>query len=108
MTDMLEMAFCISFVVLFVHASTWEGMLLQFIPSFFWDAPVWVKKPLFDCPVCMAPWYGALVMVFSGWYPDNWVQPFIILAISGGINVVASSIINREAFNGADSTGNDH
>jgi hypothetical protein len=94
--------------VLFIHACTWEGMILQFIPNFFWDAPVWIKKPVFDCPICMAPWYGVLIMILSGWYPVNLAQPFIILAMAGGINVVASSFINREALNGADHTGGDN
>jgi hypothetical protein len=90
---MLEISFIIAFVVLFLHATTWEGMIFSFIPEFFYDAPAWVRKPIFECPICMTPWYGAFIMIASDYYPANNFQPFIVLFVAGGINVIADCFI---------------
>lgn len=97
---MLELSFIIALTILFLHACTREGMIFSFIPEFFWNAPVWIKKPLYDCPVCMAPWWGSVIIFF--YYPvlfGDWPDGFtwlILIAVSGGINVVLASLITEE------------
>lgn len=98
---MLEASFTISLVVMFIHACTWEGMILSFVPELLWNAPGWLKKILFDCPICMAPWWGSLILlfigVFTGEFP-HWIEWVLELMIAGGMNVVFSSIISQESI----------
>lgn len=94
---MIEWGIIIALFCLFVHACTWEGMIGEKIGELFWEAPVWIKKPLFSCPICMCPWWGSGLIVLFGILTDYWPHPvvwFLELAIAGGINVVLSSIIH--------------
>lgn len=97
---MLEIALIISVTVVFLHASTWEGMILQSIPVFFWNVPVWIKKPLFSCPVCMTLWWGPSILatgIVSFHCPVTSSGQMAMLVLSAaGINVVLTSLIKSE------------
>jgi hypothetical protein len=107
---MIEFAFLISLMVIFLHVCTWEGMLLQRVPVWFWNAPVWIKKPLYDCPVCMSPWWGSLIIavfgLLTGYWPHWWVWICEVF-VAGGISALFSSLLNREAH-GDYNTAGDH
>ena len=95
----LQLAFIISLIVLFVHACTWEGMIFHFVYTGLYNLPDKIKKPLFDCPICMCPWWGTLIMIFgcgSGeWQAPTVFQFICILCVSGGINTVLLYIVNQ-------------
>lgn len=96
---MIELTLIISLVVLFIHATTWEGMINEWVSRVLWHAPPWIKKPLFDCPICMAPWWGSLILLLFGVFTDNWLHPFIwviTLFAAGGINTVLIYIISSD------------
>ena len=93
---MIELTLIISLVVLFIHATTWEGMINEWVVRACWDFPSWIRKPLFDCPICMAPWWGSLIILLFGVFTDNWLHPFIWvlqLFAAGGINAVLINTI---------------
>lgn len=86
---MIAFGFLIAMVILFLHACTWEGMVLDVVRYRLEHLPLWVKKPLFDCPVCMAPWWGSLIIIAFGLVTSYYPHPFvwlIQLLIAGGIN----------------------
>lgn len=94
---MIEMAFMIAFPVLFLHKITEEGMIFQGIRPLLYNFPEFIKKPLFDCPVCMVPWYGSIIL-WMGFLYDEWKLPnmfewFFILVIAGGINSILSPML---------------
>lgn len=74
-------------------------MILQRVPEWFWNAPVWVKKPFFSCCICMVPWWGSLIIIVFGSFTHYWPHPLIWiieLLTAGGINVIASSILKPD------------
>ena len=94
---MIEFILIIAFSVLFIHSCTWEGMILESVVKVFWKAPVWIKKPLFECPICMTPWWGSLIIVLSCINSGVWIDWFswiIIIITAGGINSVLDKFIN--------------
>lgn len=66
---MLETAFIIAFIVYFVKATTWKGMIFHGIKHKLNFLPGYIKKPLYDCPVCMTPWWGAAIYLL-GYFTD--------------------------------------
>ena len=97
---MLEQAFIIAFIVYFIKATTWRGMIfyrtkekLQWLPSY-------LKKPIFECPICMTPWWGIIVYLtahYSGleeFKELTFARLFFTVLISSGINTVIL-IINK-------------
>ena len=84
---------------LFLHACTWEGMILERVADVTYNWPAWIRKPLFDCPICMAPWWGIVVYtiaVLSG-HLQQLSTPMLVIALfaAGGLNVVLSSFISE-------------
>ena len=78
----------------FIHACTWEGMLLFALNEKLWNLTPKIKKPLFDCPVCMVPYYGSGIIALSCYRSGVWIDWFswiIILATAGGINAIVQS-----------------
>ncbi len=126
---MLTTAFIIAFTVLFIHATTWEGMINEWVHAVTWDWPPFLKKPVYDCPICMAPWWGfwvyLAVVPVPGFISFKWVHLAVVpvpgftsfkhvtamvisLFIAGGINTVLIYIISlakNEGGSGADAAG---
>lgn len=83
---MIEPILIISFIVMAVWFSMQEGEIFHGLALWFEKvAPEKIHKPLFDCPVCMTPYYGSLAYVLI--YGVNWQWPVVILAAMG-LNVV--------------------
>lgn len=78
-------------VIWFIHATTWEGMIFGFVRKKLYHFPVWIKKPLYLCVICMSPWYAV-----GCWFLFGNVISLDILyfaLIVGGINTIASLLI---------------
>lgn len=94
---MYEHAIVIVLVVQFFHACTWEKMVFGFVRKALEDLPWYLKKPLFDCPICMTPWWGPVVICFGilgfGWPISNITQVFMTLAVAAGINTMIYMIM---------------
>jgi len=95
---MLGTALIIALVVLFLHVSTWEGMVNGWVQDVTFNWPGWIKKPLFDCPICMAPWHGVwiyTVLLYADMVPYMSIPAFILTTfMAGGINTVLIYIIS--------------
>ncbi|RFM30035.1 hypothetical protein [Deminuibacter soli] len=86
----------IALIVLFLHACTWDGMILSWVHYLLENAPVWLRKPIYDCPACMTPWWGYLVLYLGnrvGFWEVHLTSVPFVLAIAAGINVVLSTLL---------------
>ncbi len=93
---MLERSFIIAFIVTFIWASMLKGNIFGFIRTkvFVALSDYW-KKPVFDCNICMTPWYGTAVywlIVLSGKWESDWKDWLICIFIAGGINTVLNKM----------------
>lgn len=62
---MLNDAFIIAFIVYFIKATTWKGMIFHGITKTRAWLPEKIRKPLFECPVCMTPWWGVIIYLIG-------------------------------------------
>ncbi len=114
---MLEQVIIVALCVLFLHICTWEGMIFHFIHSSLWGLRSWLKKPLYDCPVCMAIWWGpaiiAIGIIGKMWQVSNVYQLAIVITAAAAVNAVLIYLINADRAeikalkNGNHSTGSD-
>jgi hypothetical protein len=58
---MVETAFIIAFIVYFIKATTWKGMIFHTLSEKLESWPEAVRKPLYECPICMTPWWGIII-----------------------------------------------
>lgn len=59
---MIEHALIISLTVFALHASAWEGMIFGKIREYISPDSI-VAKPLYNCPICMTPYYGSAIAI---------------------------------------------
>ncbi len=90
---MLSHALIIAFAIFGYYSCFWEKMI-------FGGGAAWLKqrlpeylcKPLFECPICMVPWYGVpLYLYLWGWNKE--LVPIIFAAM--GINAIVVVIENK-------------
>lgn len=93
---MIQTAIIIAFVVRFIHECTREGMIFGFVSFWLYDLPKKLKKPLYDCPTCMCPWWGSLIIwvsyMFGYCQVENAFEFVMVLFMAGGINAVILSM----------------
>ena len=58
---MIQEALIIAFIVYFIKATTWKGMIFHEVCNKLEKWPEVIRKPLYECPVCMTPWWGVLI-----------------------------------------------
>lgn len=88
-----------SLIIIFIHACLQEGMILgklrwlmdEYIPY------EWIRKPLYDCVVCMSGTYTVALWFIKDHRPLSWDLLWTI-CIVGGINVVLSPIVDAMIF----------
>lgn len=95
---MIEQSLFIALSVLAIWATMWDVMIFGFIRRYCETYyPEKICMVIFDCPVCMTPWYGSVIYFFKygvtedmfwvilmamGWnvlvvkfLPENWYTP---------------------------------
>lgn len=87
---MLEHAAIIALLVLSIWYTFQEGEIFAGIGRFFERiAPEKLHQPLFECNVCMAPYYGSSLYVLI--YGVNWQWPIVVI-VAMGINVALNKL----------------
>lgn len=83
---MIENAFIIAMIVLFLNSTTWEGMIFENINKIL--KPKWkISSPIYNCPICMTPWWGTLIYwLFIGISCQDWL---FVVGCASGINVIS-------------------
>lgn len=88
---MIIQAFAISLIVLFWHATTWDGMINQWIKKVVPPKGM-LYKPLYGCPICCCPYYGsALYWLIYGYSWQDWL---ITIGVASGFSVLWVLIID--------------
>jgi len=86
---MIELTILIAFAVLFINATTWEGMIFEDVANWLdTKLPEWVSKPLYGCPICMSFWYGSLFYII---YEGVEKEMLIVVFAAAGVN---AAIVN--------------
>lgn len=87
---MIGTAFTISLLVLSIHYTMQEGEIFGGLGKFFENhLPYQIHPPLFDCNVCMTPWYGSIIYVLV--WGVNWQWPIVVIAAMG-LNILYNRI----------------
>lgn len=86
-----------SLCIILIHVSTWKGMVNY--PAAEWltfsKVPVFIKKPLYMCMVCMCSIWGLL---YQFTFLDLTTPEIIRFVLTvGGLNVIASFTITNPA-----------
>lgn len=96
---MIGLIFIISFMVLFINVTFWEGMIFEGIGKQLKKLPEFIQKPLFDCPICMAPWWGSGILLIGQlnklWHVNNWFEWIVVVLAAGGVNTVLIYFIEQ-------------
>lgn len=95
---MISIVFTISLIVIFLHECTRPGMIFSFVASSLDHLPSYLRKPLYDCPICMIPWWGpsilALGIIGKLWYINNVLSFFIVIGLASGVNIFLVNFLN--------------
>ncbi len=86
MTELLIRVILTAFGIVFIHSTTWEGMIFGRVRRWMYRAPVWLRKPTYMCMICMTSVWGTLL----------WFNPFefiTYLFATGGILVFFSFLL---------------
>jgi hypothetical protein len=85
---MIETSFIIALTVYFLHVTTLEGQIFHGIRRLTFNWPGWLKKPVFDCPICMSPYYGSIILLCKLLPCNSFSDGALMIATAAGINAV--------------------
>jgi len=87
---MIELSVLITFAVLFINSTTWEGMIFEDVANYLdTKLPEWVSKPLYGCPICMSIWWGsAFYLLYEGWN----IEMLIVVFAAAGMNAAIANL----------------
>lgn len=92
MTALLTNGLIISLVCIAIHVMvTREGMILSSLEPYLFRLPYWLRKPTYDCLICMSSFWTIVL-----WFPlGGDLSPTIVIQmlIVAGINVVPAILI---------------
>ncbi|HMX02958.1 MAG TPA: hypothetical protein PK511_09600 [Chitinophagales bacterium] len=88
--DLIVSAAITSLQITFIHILFWDGMILQSLRNN--PLPWLVKKPLYDCLICMTSIWGIFIWFFE-W--DGKFDLIAFLFLVGGINVLIMALVNN-------------
>lgn len=87
---MLSPALIIALIVLSIHYTMQEGEIFSRLGDWFNNnLPEKIHAPVFECNVCMTPWYGSVIYVLI--WGVNWQWPVVVIAAMG-INVAINKL----------------
>lgn len=79
---MIEHSLIIAFIVLAIHYTMQDGEIFGKLGNWFANnLPHAIHQPVFDCNVCMTPWYGSAMYVAI--WGVNWQWPVVVIAAMG-------------------------
>lgn len=84
----------IALLVLSIWYTMQEGEIFESLGLWFHrNTPEKIHPPLFECNVCMCPWYGSVLYVLI--YGINWQWPIVVIGAMG-VNIVINKWSNNE------------
>lgn len=92
---MIEKIFIISFIVFAIHYAMKEGEIFGFLGNWLYEKlPEVLHNPVFDCVVCMAPWYGS-ILYWTIWHGQV-VEWLVVVIASMGLNSIIGRLSVKE------------
>jgi hypothetical protein len=90
---MLNHALIIALSVFGYYACFWEKAIFGKVAAWLKKRlPEYLRKPLFECPICMVPWYGVPAYLFIwGWNKEL----ILVIFAAMGINAIVVVIENK-------------
>jgi hypothetical protein len=89
---MIEKILIISLLVLSIHYTYQPGEIFARLGSWFErNLPYQIHQPVFDCNICMCPWYGSVIYwaVWGLWlHTGTWQEWVIVIIGAMGINII--------------------
>jgi hypothetical protein len=83
---MISQSLIIALIVLAIHYTMQEGEIFSALGRFFErNLPHKIHPALFECNVCMTPWYGSVTYIAV--WGINWQWPVVVIAAMG-FNIV--------------------
>lgn len=93
---MLKKAVAFSLVTYFLHVTTWEGHIFHRPANWLREKlPESLQKPLFDCPICMTPYYGTIMLLLQKGKHKELVKDILTVGAAAGLSsllVIASKL----------------
>lgn len=87
---MLERIVIISLIVFAIWYTMLDGEIFGKLGKWFGRVlPSWLHSPVFECPVCMAFWYGLILCFVFGW-------PLWMPVASLGLNAVITKFFRDD------------
>jgi hypothetical protein len=91
---MIEKITITAILVIFIYASMEKKMIFSFIRKLLDSLPEYIQKPIFDCYICMCPWWGGL-LYWLIWH-NSWHECLITIAGAGGFNTIVFLLSVRQ------------
>lgn len=92
---MIIQALIISLLVLFIHATTWKGMINEWVKRFI-KPKTMLHKPVYGCPICMSPYWGTgLYWLIYGFSWQGWL---LVVFTAAGISVLYVLLIDIKGY----------
>jgi hypothetical protein len=88
---MLEHALVIAFIVLFIHACSWKGMIFDGIKKII-PPQGHIYKPIYGCPICMTPYYGTVIYLL--FFNQSFTDGLLTVATASGMSVISVLLID--------------
>ena len=87
---MIEQAVVIAMIVLFIHSTTWDGMIFSKVKDLIKPEGI-LYKPVYGCPICMTPWWGTLIYwIFFNVSLQDWL---LTIGTAAGISVITITFL---------------
>lgn len=87
---MLFDALIISLLVLSIWYTMQEGEIFGKLGHWFWaHTHKKLHPPLYECNVCMTPWYGSVIYLL--WHGVTWEWPIVVITAMG-LNILYNRI----------------
>lgn len=82
-------------IILFIHATTWKGMIFEGIKKII-KPEGHLYKPIYGCPICMVPYYGSLIYFL--FFKISWIDWILTIGTAGGLSVVSVLLIDIKDY----------
>lgn len=92
---MIDKIFIISFLVFGINYTMKPGEIFGIVNTWFANMNERLKQPLYECPVCMVPYYGSVFYwsIWELWLKTGKWQEWMIVTISAmGLNAIINQL----------------
>lgn len=94
---MIEHVVIIGLCVFAIYYTMLEGEIFGGLGTWFYEhLPHKLHQSIFECPICMVPWYGGTIYCIMGWYNGSIREYVFTLMATMGFNYILNKIGGRD------------